>query len=179
MRGVFEIRIDDEFAKVDLKGELVTAIKMFCWRWGAYTRLDGDDTASGQLSSHAQVSEQLILVGKVGVATSIVGVHAKVVTQTVRKESSACASLEDLILVALQNTCLEQTVDGNLVGQHVDVVPENTFLEDVYAGLLHLENRFVNVARLFGEFARERECSCLRLLERFCIEGSAPTISAA
>jgi hypothetical protein len=56
------------------------------------------------------------------------------------------------------------------VGQHVDVVPENTFLEDVYAGLLHLEDRFVDVARFFGEFTRERECSCLRLLGKFRLE---------
>ena len=78
MRGVFEIRIDDEFAKVDLERQSVPAY--FVGDGGAYTRLDGDDTASGQLSSHAQVSEQLILVGKVGVTTGIVCVHAKVVT---------------------------------------------------------------------------------------------------
>lgn len=151
MRRVFEIRVDNEFAEVDLPRLVAVPINFTCT---TYTRLNCDNAAAGDLASHAQVSEHLVLVGKVGVASCVVSVHAEVVAQAVGEEGSAGASLEDFVLVALENTSLEQTVNGNLVGKKMDVVPEDARLEDLYALFLHLEDSLVDVTRFLGEFAR-------------------------
>ncbi|KAI6772902.1 hypothetical protein HG530_003860 [Fusarium avenaceum] len=112
VRRVFEIRIDNKLAEVDL------------------SRLNCDNAAARNVASHAQVSEHLILVGEVGVASCVVSVHAEVMAQSVREEGSAGASLEDLVLVALENASLEQTVNGNFVGKKMNIIPEDARLED-------------------------------------------------
>jgi hypothetical protein len=150
VRRVFEIRIDNELAEVDLPRLVAVPTNVTCT---TYTRLNCDNAAAWDLASHAQVSEHLILVGKVGVASCVVSVHTEVVAQAMREEGSAGASLEDLVLVALENTSLEQTVNGNLVGKKMDVVPEDARLEDLYALFLHLEDGLVDVTRFLGEFA--------------------------
>jgi hypothetical protein len=90
-----------------------------------------------------------------------VRVHAEVVSQAVGEESCASASLENLLGVTLQDTHLEQTVDGDLVGCEVDVVPVLAGLDLGHGVELHLVDNVVDLARLFGEFAIEGEGSCL------------------
>lgn len=146
-----------------------------------HSGLNGNHTAAGKVASHAQVSEELVLILVVGVTTSVMSVHAEIVAQTMREESSTCTGLEDLILVALQDTDGEETINGNLVSEQVHVIPQNTLLEHFYAIILHLENNLVDLTRLLGKFTRQGKCSGLgnvRSVSTQAYTGSL-TISAA
>jgi hypothetical protein len=146
-----------------------------------YSGLNGNHTAAGKVASHAQVSEELVLILVVGVTTSVMGVHAEIVAQTMRQEGSACTGLEDLILVSLQNTDGEETINGNLVSEQMHVIPQNTLLEHCYAIILHLENNLVDLTRLLGKLARQGKGSGLgnvRSVSTQACTGSL-TISAA
>ena len=58
----------------------------------------------------------MILVLIVGITASIVGVHSKVVAETMGEESDADSSLEQLSLGASQDTQFQQAFDGNSMG---------------------------------------------------------------
>lgn len=146
-----------------------------------YSGLNGNHTAAGKVASHAQVSEELVLILVIGVTTSVMSIHAEIVAQTMRQEGSAGTGLEDLILVALQNTDGKETINGNLVGKQVHVIPQNTLLEHCYAIILHLENNLVDLTRLLGKLARQGKGSGLgnvRSVSTQACTGSL-TISAA
>lgn len=131
-----------------------------------YTRLNGDDTTSGESPPQSQVTEKDVLVGLVRVATSVVGVHAKIVAQPMGEERSAGAGLEDVLRIALQDSQLEQPVDSNLVSNKMDVVPQLAGLDLGHGIDLHLVDDVVDLAGFFGEFAVEGECTCLVQVSR-------------
>ena len=138
MLWILEERLDDKVAEVD-------------------TGLDSDDAASRKGATDAEVTEHGVLVGIVGVAAGIVGVHAEVVAQTVREESNARPALKNLLLVALENTNLEKAVNGNLVRQEMDIIPEDALLQRSDTLVLHLEDDIVDFPALLGELAVDGE----------------------
>lgn len=127
-----------------------------------YSRLVGNNTASGNDTTQSQVGEQLVLVSVVRVAADVVGIETEVVTQTVGEEGGAGTGSKDLILVALEDTKTQQAINGNLVSENVGVVPVDASLEDGGGVLLHLQDNVVDVAGLLGELAREGECTGLK-----------------
>lgn len=88
-------------------------------------------------------------------------VHAEVMTEAVREESSAGASGKDLVSVALEDTELEEAINGNLVGLDMEVVVQHAALEALGGVLVHLVDNVVDVAGFLGEFTADGECSGL------------------
>lgn len=128
-----------------------------------YTRLDGHNSAGGNLASQTQVLEDDIGVLAVVVAASVVSVHTKVVAQAVGEEGLADSGVEDVVLVALEDAQSQQAVNGDPVGQDVCIFPVHAGLDNCNALLLHLVDDVVDLAALLGEFAVERKGSGLLL----------------
>ena len=87
--------------------------------------LNGNNTVGRKSSTHTKIAKHGVLVRVVGVAASIVRVHAQIMPQTVRKEGDACTAGENLVLISLKDAQFQQAINGNLVGQNMDVIPEN------------------------------------------------------
>lgn len=130
---------------------------------GTYTWLDSHNTTGRNLASQPQVLEDDVGVLAVGVTAGVVGIQTQVVSQAVGEEGLADSGVEDLVLVALEDAQGKQTIDGNLVGEDVGVLPVYTGLDDIDAFALHLVDDVVNLAALLGELAVERERSRLLL----------------
>lgn len=79
---------------------MVLFIKVEC---STYTRLNSDNTVSGDNAAQSQVGEQLVGVGTVLATASVVAVQSQMVTETVGEKGSAGASSQDLVLVALED----------------------------------------------------------------------------
>ena len=140
-------------------------------RWvSTYTRLNSDNTAGRDNAAQSQVGEQLVGVGTVLATASVVAVESEMVTEAVGEEGSGGASSHDFVHVALEDANVEQALHGNLVGKNVRLVIVDTTLEGSSGFLFHLEDNVVNVERLLGEFAVERECASLKdcKLVRIC-----------
>lgn len=79
-------------------------------------------------------------------------------------EGDARATAQDLVLITSENSQFQQSVDGDLVGQQMDVVPEDVGAQGIDAGELHLQDNVVDGAGFGCEFAAYGECA--RLLAR-------------
>ena len=109
-------------------------------------------------------------------------VHAEVVAKAVGEESSTRSRFEDLLFVTLEDSDLEQAINGNLVSGKVDIFPLNASLDQANAMLLHFENNVVNLPGFLGEFSRNREGSSLwrvRQLYTYTVTTIVLTISEA
>ncbi len=84
-------------------------------------------------------------------------VHAEVVTEAVGEKGSRGASLENFVLVALEDAELEKTLNGNGVGEDVEVVVVDAALETCARLVLHLEDDIVNSLGLLGKLAANGE----------------------
>lgn len=73
------------------------------------------------------------------------GIHAEIVTETVREKGGTGSSLKDLIGVTLEHSDLEQAIDGDFVGSDMYIFPLNVSLEHGNALLLHFQNNVVNL----------------------------------
>ena len=93
-------------------------------------------------------------------------VHAEVVPQPMREESNTRPRLENLLLVALEDADGVQPVNGNLVGQKMDIVPHDALLQGGCAVQLHLQHDVVDLAGLLAELARDGEGTRLRLVKK-------------
>lgn len=113
------------------------------------------------MTAQSQVTEHLVLVVGVGVTASVVSVHAQVVTQAVREKGSAGSGIENLLGIALENAEGQQSINGNLVGVEVEVIPEHATLDELGGFLLHAEDNVVNVSRLLGKLASQGKGSGL------------------
>lgn len=165
VHGVFKIWLDDEVAKVNLP--VVLAKRRQPKRRAevevTYARLDSDDGTSGNMTTQSQVAEHLVFVVGVRVAASVMGVHAQVMSETVGEEGSACAGVENLFGVSLENAEGKKSINGNLVSMEVQVVPEHAALDEFCTFLLHSQDNIVDVSGFLGEFASQRKGSCLKV----------------
>lgn len=97
------------------------------------------------MPAQSQVAEQLVLVVGVGVSALVVGVQAQVVAQAVREEGGARPCVEDLLGITLEDSELQQTVDGHLVRVEVKIIPIHAALDHGGRLLLHAKDYLVDV----------------------------------
>lgn len=124
-----------------------------------YARLDSNDRVGGNNAAQPQVGEKLVGVLAVLAAAGVVAVHAEVVSEAVWEKGSRGASLENFVLVALENTEFEETLNGNGVSEDVEVIVVDAALETRARLVLHLEDDVVNSLGLFGKLAANGECA--------------------
>jgi hypothetical protein len=82
----------------------------------------------------------------------VMRIHPQIMAQAVREEGHTCSRFEDVIFVPLQDSKTNESVDGGFVGGEMDLVPENTLLEHVGAGVFHLGDDIIDRPAVRAEF---------------------------
>lgn len=85
-----------------VSGHFIVNAKVVTYSW-----FNSDDRSGWEWKSDTEVLEKSILGLVIWVATGIVGVHSKVVSNSVRKESNRGPALQDILLVSLENANLQ------------------------------------------------------------------------
>lgn len=77
------------------------------------------------------------------------------------KEGSAGSSRKNLVLVTLEDTKGQKTINDNLMGLDVEIIVNYASLETIRRVGDHVVNNIVYATRLLTEFAVDRKGSCL------------------
>ena len=84
---------------------------------------------------------------------------------------SKTACFENILLATLQNTKLEEAVDGNLMGFEVNIVPDHSLFEHVNTDELHLQDDIIDRPALCAKLAVDGKRSCLLLVSCDSLSG--------
>lgn len=155
---VLEVGPDDELAKVNLAK---SAQYMIHGSIFTYTRLNCHNGARGDNTAESEVGEELVGVLTVLATASVVGVHAEMVAETMGEEGGRSAGSKNLVLVTLEDAEGQEAVNGNGVGEDVELVVVDAALEARAGLVLHLEGNVVNLSGFLGELAADGECAGL------------------
>ena len=123
-----------------------------------HTGLHGDQHALSQVTTGTQrlVSHAGVALHVGSVATHVVDIDSHEVSQTVRHEVASHVGLENLLLVSLEETLLQEALDHHAVGQRVHVHPVDAGLHEELALAVHLQHSLVDEALLVAELAVHR-----------------------
>lgn len=87
--------------------------------------------------------------------------HSQVVAQTMREECNTSSVFQDLILIAFEDSKLEQAINGDSVSMEMNIIPQDSFFQRVGGVFLHLENDIIDLSAFLAELSINRECSRL------------------
>ena len=123
-----------------------------------HTGLHSDQHTLSQVASGTQglVSHTSVTLHVGSVAAHVVHIDSHEVSQTVRHEVASHVGLQNLLLVSLEESLLQEALNHHAVRVGVDVHPVYAGLHHQLALAVHLQNGLVNESLLVGELAVHR-----------------------